>query len=163
VVAAQPDGPEPWVATEYEADGAAAQGFLESVLLDGGGRRWGLRRGPQFQPYWLGSSEAALAGPGMRPGPVASGPVRAADRPPERSLVAAVLTLAVALLVLALLMGVLFACQPRPKDPPNPPPEPLPTFQSPSVAPPTPQRPPNPTPSPSVSPSGGGGDDGAPI
>ncbi|MDL4822004.1 hypothetical protein [Actinomadura opuntiae] len=159
MVAAQPDGPAPWVATAFEAGGAAAERFLEPVLLGGAGRRWGLRRGPQFQPYWLGSSEAALAG--QRPGPeVGGGPVPAPDRPPERGLVAAVLTLAGALVVLALLMAVLFACQPRPKDPPSPPPEPLPTFQSPSVAPTTPQPM---SPSPSPSPSGSGGGDGGPL
>ncbi|WP_344282268.1 hypothetical protein [Actinomadura napierensis] len=163
VVAAQPDGPAPWVATAYEAGGAGAERFLEPVLLGGAGRRWGRRRGPQFQPHWLGSSEAALAGQRPRP-EVASGPVPAPDRPPERGLVAAVLTLAGALVVLALLMAVLFACQPRPKDPPSPPPEPLPTFQSPSVAPPTPQQPMSPSPPPTPSPSAsGGGDDGGPL
>ncbi|MBO2457053.1 hypothetical protein [Actinomadura violacea] len=162
VVAAQPDGPAPWVATSYEADVPGAERFLEPVLL-GGGRRWGLRRGPQFQPHWLGSSEAALARPGPRP--VGGGPVQGPERPPERSLVAAVLALAGALVVLVLLMAVLFACQPRPKDPPAEPPEPTPSVQAPSVAPSTPARP-SPPPSsgsPSPSPTGSGGGDGGPL
>ncbi|MBO2440816.1 hypothetical protein [Actinomadura nitritigenes] len=164
VVAAQPDGPAPWVATAYEADGPGAERFLEPVVL-GGSRRWGRRRGPQFQPHWLGSSEAALARP--RPEPVV-GPVAAPERPPERSLVAAVLALAAALVVLVLLLAVLFACQPRPKDPPPEPPEPTPSV-APSAPPSVPQQPGRPSPppssgSPSPSPSGsGGGGDGGPL
>ncbi|MGI5329645.1 hypothetical protein [Actinomadura nitritigenes] len=164
VVAAQPDGPAPWVATAYEAEGPGAERFLEPVVL-GGSRRWGRRRGPQFQPHWLGSSEAALARP--RPERVV-GPVAAPEGPPERSLVAAVLALAAALVVLVLLMAVLFACQPRPKDPPPEPPEPTPSV-APSAPPSVPQQPGRPSPppssgSPSPSPSGsGGGGDGGPL
>ncbi|HEU5027806.1 MAG TPA: hypothetical protein VFV01_22995 [Spirillospora sp.] len=166
VVAAQPDGPAPWVATVYEAGGRGAERFLEPVVLGGSGRRWGRRRGPQFQPHWLGSSEAALARPRAEP---VVGPVAAPERPPERSLVAAVLALAAALVVLVVLMAVLFSCQPRPKDPPPEPPEPTPSVPS-SVPPPSvPQPPPGnpspppsgvPSPSPSGSGSGGGGDGG---
>lgn len=167
VVAAQPDGPAPWVATAYEAGRAGAERFLEPVLFRGaerpawwGGRR---RRGPQFQPYWLGSAEPALE----RPGEPLAGPVVVGERPPERSLVGGVLGLAAGLLLLALLMGVLFACQPEGKEPPPPPPEPTPTFRVPSRTPaprPSPTTPP-PSPSPpSPSPSGsGGGDGGGPL
>ncbi|WP_067464897.1 hypothetical protein [Actinomadura macra] len=169
VVAAQPDGPAPWVATAYEAERAGAERFLEPVLLEGSFRgRWG-RRGPGFQPYWLGSGEPALDRPLERPVP---GPEVVGERPPERNLVAAVLSLAAALVVLALLMGVLFACQPKAKEPPPLPPEPTPTAQvpSPSRKPSSPRPSPSPPPvspsaptTPGPSPSGGGGDDGGPV
>src|SRR5437868_711469 len=100
VVAAQPDGPAPWVATAYEAERAGAERFLEPVLLEGVFRG---RRGPGFQPYWLGSGEPALDRPLERPG---SGLGVVGERTPERNMVAAVLSLAAVLLVLALLMGV---------------------------------------------------------
>ncbi|WP_433461353.1 hypothetical protein [Spirillospora sp. CA-128828] len=167
VVAAQPDGPAPWVATLYEADRAGAERFLEPVLFQGAERAWwgGRRRGPQFQPYWLGSGEPALEQP--RP-PGVPGPV--GEGPPERNLVAAVVGLAVALLLVALLMGVLFACEPVAKEPPPPPPEPTPSSRVPSQPPvpttpsPSPSQPPSSSPgSPSPSPSGSGGDDGAPL
>ncbi|NKZ08446.1 hypothetical protein [Actinomadura latina] len=173
VVAAQPDGPAPWVATLYEADRVGAERFLEPVVFQGAERAWwgGRRRGPQFQPYWLGSGEPALEGP-PRPAP-APGAAPVGEQPPERSLVAAIVGLAAALLVLALLMGVLFACQPVVKEPPPPPPEPTPSFPQPSQSPrgsspsPSPSGVPTtpaPSPSPSGSPSGsGGGDDGAPL
>ncbi len=185
VVAAQPDGPAPWVATAYEADRAGAERFLEPVVFQGSGRPWWggrRRRGPQFQPYWLGSAEPALERPEPPPGPGGAGPV-VVERPPERSLVGGVLGLAAGLLVLALLMGVLFACQPEAKEPPPPPPEPTPSFPVPSRPPPTsaPGRPGEPSPSPgspsppptsapgqpgqpgqspSPGPGGGGGEDG---
>ncbi|QXJ19817.1 hypothetical protein AGRA3207_000413 [Actinomadura graeca] len=169
VVAAQPDGPAPWVATAYEAERAGAERFLEPVLLEGSFRgRWG-RRGPGFQPYWLGSGEPALDRPQERP---AAQPGLAGERPPERNMVAAVLSLAAALLVLALLMGVLFACQPEVKEPPPLPPEPTPTAQvpSPSQGPSSPRPSPSPPPvtpsdpvSPGPTPPGGGGDDGGPV
>lgn len=168
VVAAQPDGPAPWVATLYEADRVGAERFLEPVVFQGAGRgRWGgRRRGPQFQPYWLGSGEPALEGsPGPVPGPPAG---VVGERPPERNLVAAVVALAAALLVLALLMGVLFACQPVVREPPPEPREPAPSFRVPSQSPvptsprPSPSRPGSPSPAPSSS-GGSGGGDGAPL
>lgn len=170
VVAAHPDGPAPWVATLYEADRAGAERFLEPVVFQGSGRAWwgGRRRGPQFQPYWLGSGEPALERPGPARGP-GVGPGSVGERPPERNLVAAVLALAAALLVLAVLMGVLFACQPEAKEPPPPPPEPTPSFPQPSRS-PTPSSP-SPSPSgaptspgtPAPSPSGSGEGDGPPL
>lgn len=169
VVAAQPDGPAPWVATLYEADRAGAERFLEPVAFQGSGRGWWGRRGPQFQPYWLGSGEPALEGPRPVPGG-AGGPVPVGERAPERNLVAAVVGLAAVLLVLALLMGVLFACQPVVKEPPPPPPEPTPSIRVPerSPVPTTPSPSPSPgspgpsSPAPSPS-SGSGGGDGAPL
>src|SRR5690606_37654127 len=91
VVAAQPDGSTPWVATAYEADRPGAERFLEPGMFRGPGRSWwgGRRRGPQFQPYWLGSGEPALERPGPPPGPVPPG----REGPPERSLVAVILGL----------------------------------------------------------------------
>ncbi|GAA1523496.1 hypothetical protein GCM10009678_00770 [Actinomadura kijaniata] len=162
VVAAQPDGPAPWVATAYGGERAGAERFLEPVLLEGTFRgRWaGRRRGPQFQPYWAGSGEPAV--PGRAPVPVAAPVVRQ-----ERGLVAAILTLAAVLLVLALLMLLLFACQPKVEQPPPPPPEPTPSSQTPSQTPSTPRPSPTPTspaPSPtSPGPTEGPGDDGAPL
>ncbi|XRQ15254.1 hypothetical protein ACN3XK_31520 [Actinomadura welshii] len=170
VVAAQPDGPAPWVATVYEADRPGAERFLEPVMFGGPGRAWwgGRRRGPQFQPYWLGSAEPALERP--RPPGGVPGPGRGpAERAPERSLVATVLGLVALLAVLALLMALLFACQPEATEPPPPPPEPTPTFRQPSRSPtptspsPSPSRSGPSSPSPSPSPSGTGGDDGAPL
>ncbi|MFA1547104.1 hypothetical protein [Actinomadura chokoriensis] len=168
VVAAQPDGPAPWVATLYEADRVGAERFLEPVVFQGSGRAWwGGRRGPQFQPYWLGSGDPALEGP---PRPVPPGAAGVGERPPDRNLVAAIVGLAAALVVLALLLGVLFACQPVVKEPPPPPPEPTPSFRQPSQSPvpttpsPSPTRAPStPSPAPSQTGSGGGGSDGAPL
>ncbi|GAA4226715.1 hypothetical protein GCM10022254_12560 [Actinomadura meridiana] len=172
VVAAQPDGPAPWVATSYEADRVGAERFLEPVEFQGAGRSWwgGRRRGPQFQPYWLGSAEPALERP--MPPPDLVGPV--GERPPDRSLVRTVVGLLAVLALLAVLMGVLFACQPEAKDPPPPPPEPTPSFPQPSRPPtspspvppgrsPTPVPPGQPTPVPPPTGPGGGGGDGPPL
>ncbi|WP_067472739.1 hypothetical protein [Actinomadura hibisca] len=166
VVAAQPEGPAPWVATAYEPERAGAERFLEPVLLEEGARgRWGgRRRGPQFQPYWLGSAEPALARP-----PVGT-QVPVPEQRRERGLVAAILTLAAVLVVLALLMLVLFACQPQVRQPPPPPPEPTPSSSSPSPSPsmsPSPSPSPAPTtpgpPSPAPTGSEGEGGDGDPL
>jgi hypothetical protein len=148
VVAAQPQGPAPWVAVLYDVDRPDREGaerFLDSVLLEGAFRgRWtvGRRRGPQFQPYWLGADTPALERP-PAPQPPPAPPERQ-----ERGLVAAILTLAAVLAVVALLMLVLFACQPEVKDPPPQPPEP--TGQT-TVPSPTPRSStPRPTPSPTT-------------
>ncbi|GGV38950.1 hypothetical protein GCM10010182_74170 [Actinomadura cremea] len=175
VVAAQPDGPAPWVATVYESDRAGAERFLEPVLLGEGGRgRRGRRRGPQFQPHWLGSGEPALAPPvpARAPAPVPSG-----ERAPQRSLVTAVLSLAAMLLVLLLLLFLLNMCSPEPDEPPPLPPEPTPSVEvpPPGPPPPTPSGPPTtpgppttgpgqPTPPPTGGDGGDGGDgDGGPL
>ncbi|MCP2343294.1 hypothetical protein [Actinomadura rupiterrae] len=168
VLAAQPDGPAPWVATAYDGRSTGAERFLEPVVPHGALRgRWGgiRRRGPLFQPYWSGNGEPALAPrPGTGAGAAAPLPV---EQPPERSLVAAILTLAGVLAVLAVLLVVLFACQPDVKNPPPQPSEP--SLQtppdSPTTVPATPM--PKPTPQPSTpttpDPSGtsGGGDGGS--
>ncbi|GAA2449897.1 hypothetical protein GCM10010191_79580 [Actinomadura vinacea] len=173
VVAAQPDGPAPWVATFYDADRmerAGAERFLDSVVLAGSFRgRWkSRRRGPQFQPYWLGSGEPALERP---PDPFAAVPV--VPERQERGLVAAIVTLAGILALLALLMLLLFACQPKVTEPPPPPPDPPSQPLPPPPSPSQPRQSPSPSPSPS-SPSppatptpgpsdGEGGDDGGPL
>ena len=173
VVAAQPDGPAPWVATAYDAertDRAGAERFLEPVMLEGAFReRWkSRRRGPQFQPHWQGSNEPALERPPVF-APLGSA---VAERRPERSLVAAILTLAAILAVLALLMLVLFACRPtvtQPPPPPDPPsqplrPEPTPTRTSPPPSPSPQPTSPSPSPTrPTPSPSDGEGDDGGSL
>ncbi|MFI0446072.1 hypothetical protein [Actinomadura sp. 6N118] len=158
VVAAQPDGPAPWVAVLYDAgrpDRVGAERFLDSVMLEGAFRsRWGgRRRGPQFQPYWQGSSAPALQRP-----PEPAPPQMVTVERTERGLVSAILTLAAVLVVLALLMLVLFACQPKVKDPPPPPPEP--TLQTPTPSPTTPSPSPTPTPTPSP---GNSDDGGGPV
>ncbi|GLZ11830.1 hypothetical protein Acsp04_20650 [Actinomadura sp. NBRC 104425] len=170
VVAAQPDGVAPWVATRYDADRpdrVGAERFLDSVLLRGsfGGRWNGRRRGPQFQPYWLGAGEPALGQ--VSAGPVGVVPGRRSDRP----LVAAIVTLVAVLGLLGLLLVVLFACQPRVSEPPVAPQDPPSPSVSPSLVPP-PTEAPRPSPSatspspssPSPGPSDGGeGEDGGPV
>ncbi|MQY08741.1 hypothetical protein ACRB68_68500 [Actinomadura sp. RB68] len=153
VVAAHPDGPAPWVATAYEPGVAGAERFLEAVPLQTAPPAARARRGPGFQPYWLGSGEPALE----RPRAAAA----VAEGPPERSLVAAILALAAVLAGLALLLAVLFACQPVVRTPPVPPSEPAPV-PTPSVAPPTSS--PSPVPSTPGAPTATGGEgDGAPL
>ncbi|WP_018656371.1 hypothetical protein [Actinomadura flavalba] len=167
VVAAQPEGPAPWVATAYDPDrwngDDGAERFLRPVPLQDA-PAGGARRGPGFTPHWAGSAQPALA---PRPLPyVPPEPVRR----PERGLVSAIVLLIGVLLVLAALLAVLFACQPQVTPPPPPPPEP--TLSTPPTAPPTPQPSPTPTqtsptptpsPSPSSSPTDGDGGDGGPL
>jgi len=174
VVAAQPDGAAPWVATRYDADRpdrVGAERFLDSVVLRGsfGGRWNGRRRGPQFQPYWLGAGEPAV-GEAVSSAPV--GVVSGARRS-DRPLVAAIVTLVAVLVLLGLLLLVLFACQPRVGEPPVAPPDPPSPSLSPPLVPPPTEAPrpspsatsPSPSPSsPSPGPSDGGeGEDGGPV
>ncbi|ACY97945.1 MULTISPECIES: hypothetical protein [Thermomonospora] len=148
IVAAQPEGPTPWVAVRYEpgASGgprpAGAERFLEPVALTG--RR---RRGPGFVPYWAGRGgpAAAQAAPPAPRAPAPSGP---------RRLAAAVLALAVLLALLTLLMLMLFACRPQvTAPPPDPPADTMPSSQTPSPS-PTPSSPSPTSPAP-TSPSPG--------
>lgn len=167
VVAAQPDGPAPWVATLYRPgyesgapEEAGAERFLEPVVLRGALRTpWpALRRGPGYEPYWSGGDRGPAARQPEPPAP---------PQPPqrtERGLVAAILTLAALLGLLAVLMLALFACQPElPQLPPDPPgdsysPPPTPSQPQPSQPQPTPTSPP-----PSVSPpTGSPGEPGDP-
>jgi hypothetical protein len=169
VAGAQPDGPAPWVATLREPGRPGAERFLDAVVLEGRlFGRWG-RRGPQFQPYWAGSSEPALAGTdpvGVPGGPAAAVPV-------GRGLAGTVLFLAGLLALLALLLTVLFACRPSTPFPKPPPPSDVPSRTVvPSPLPSSPAPSPSPTPgtgSPSPSPrsptpgDGGGPGGGGPL
>ncbi|WP_160147134.1 hypothetical protein [Thermomonospora echinospora] len=160
VVAAQPEGPAPWVAVLYEPGAAGgvrragAERFLEPVALTGGVRPVVRRRGPGFAPYWSGGGGPAV--------PVAAGPVgEPVVRPgPERRLAAAVLALAVMLAVLALLMLVLFACQPQVSAPPPDPPSDSPSSSRPVS--PSPSTSPSSSLSPSPSPTSGSPSPGRP-
>jgi hypothetical protein len=148
VVAAEPEGTAPWVATLYEpgespGGGRAGAGrFLDAVVLTGALQdRW---RGPGYSPYWSGSGRSpAVGAPPVETVP--GGPVRS-----DRGLVAAVLTLAALLGVLAVLMLLLFACQPQVVAPPPDPP--TDSYSPPSTPPPSPSPSPS-GPSPSLSPS----------
>ena len=156
VVAAQPEGLAPWVATSYDGERSGrvgAERFLAPVMLEGGvgGRRWAVWRGPRFQPYWLGSGEPALERPPV-PAPVAAPPERA-----ERGLVGALLTLAAILALLVLLMLLLFACQPKVSQPPPQPPDPPSQSPSPAPTPSAGEPSPPPRPSPTEAPTGSPG------
>lgn len=144
VIAAQPDGLTPWVATAYDEDLPGAERFLDAVMLTGGSEdRTRGRRGPGFQPYWIGSREpafrahddrAADAGPAARTG----------DGPLQRGAVATAVMVAGVLALVLLLASLLYACQPVrlpesvPTDVPSPPVEPF-------TPPPTPTPLPTPT------------------
>ncbi|POM22628.1 Serine/threonine-protein kinase AfsK [Actinomadura rubteroloni] len=152
VVAAQPDGPAPWVATEFDTARAGAERFLRAVLL---GAVDGPRHGPGFRPHWQGSQ------PALAPPPV---PVRVPVVPeggrPERGLVAATLTLVAVLGVLGLLLAVLFACEPKASPPPPPPPEPtmsVPQQPAPGTTPEPSPPPGSPVPPGTPGPGDGGG------
>ncbi|MGI8331800.1 hypothetical protein ACRYCC_17675 [Actinomadura scrupuli] len=144
VAGAQPDGPAPWVATLREPGRPGAGRFLDAVVLEGrllG--RWG-RRGPQFQPYWAGSHEPALATP--EPVGVPGAPAAA---PVGRGLAGTVLFLAGVLALLALLLTVLFACRPSTPFPKPAPPSDVPSRTLvPSPLPSSGPGSPSPTPSP---------------
>lgn len=141
VVAAEPDGLTPWVATAYEEDRPGAEHFLDPVLLTGtfeSPRAAGGRRRPRFQPYWTGSREPAVGGggdPGAVDAPAAGTETGTAER---RAAVTAV-TVAAVLGLALLLASLLYACQPvrmpepvptdlpsRPVEPFTPPPAPSP-------------------------------------
>lgn len=128
VVAAQPDGPAPWVATPHEEGRPGAERFFDAVLLR---RGWGSvlrRRGPQFQPYWAGGAS----------GPALEGTSVVAPPPPEtRTLAASVLSLAALLVVLAALAVLLYKCQPKLPDPPPPAPPPIQTVPATPIPPPS--------------------------
>jgi hypothetical protein len=157
IVGAEPEGPTPWVATLYEPGARGAERFLASVVLDGQHRPTPAtrRRGPLFQPYWLGSRDPALT------------QIRSLRDPArDRGIIATILTVAALLVLVALLLLLLFACQPTQPTPPPPSPSPAsPTpsrsTQSPSPTPsprsPSPTRTRSGSPSPAETESGGGG------
>ena len=161
VVAAQPDGPAPWVATLYDAARPGAERFLDPVLLRDrfGGQRSGRRSAPRFQPHWFGSSEPAVP----LPAPVNPAPVAAPGL--DRRFVTTLILLAALLAVFALLLGFLFGCRPQARPLPTLPPNlPAPSQSGHSSSPgsPSPQSPGSTPPSPSGTPgSAGPGENGA--
>jgi hypothetical protein len=173
IVGAEPEGPTPWVATLHEPGARGAERFLASVVLDGpphqsqqphepqqpqqsdASRPATRRRGPLFQPHWLGSRDPALSPPRPRRNP---------DR--DRGVVATIMTVAALLVLVAVLLLLLFACLATPATPPQPSPSPVspsPTRSTPSPSPtqtpvsPSPTRTRSGSPSPSDSDSGGEG------
>jgi hypothetical protein len=141
IVAAQPDGATPWVATSHQEGQAGAERFFEAVMLRRGLGPALRRRGPQFQPYWAsGASGPAVQGAAGSGGRVAE----------TRTLAYSVLSLAALLLVLAALAVVLFQCEPKLPDPPPPTPPPIETIPA-TPAPAPSSSSPSPVPSPTPS------------
>lgn len=165
VVAALHDSNAPWVATLHEDGHAGAARFLEPVLLK---RGWGMssrtRGGPSFQQYWLsGPQGPAVHVPEPPATATAGGAVRGFGSEDTKGLAAAVVSLASLLLLLAMLVVLLFSCEPaqrrepRPFDVPTAPAEPPPPPESPLSPSPLPSHKKSPTPKPTQS----GGD--APV
>jgi hypothetical protein len=142
ILAAQPDGPAPWVATSYVEGQTGAERFFEAVMLRRGWAPTLRRRGPQFQPYWA----SGASGPALQGEP---GSVRPAN---TRTLAFSVLSLAALLVVLAALSVLLYQCEPKLPDPPPPTPTPIQTVPATPIPAPS-DTPASPTPSPSPSPS----------
>jgi hypothetical protein len=152
IVGAEPEGTTPWVATLREPGARGAERFLAQVPLDEPvplnepgppnepHRTAPRRRGPLFQPYWLGSRDPALRPPGAR-----------RDPGRDRGIIATIMTIAALLVLVALLLLLLFACQPtQPTQPVPPPPSPTPASPTPTQS--SPSQSPSPrTPSPSPS------------
>jgi hypothetical protein len=154
IVGAEPEGPTPWVATLHQPGARGAERFLAPVPLDAPPLTPPRRRGPLFQPHWLGSRDPAFSLPV---------PGRAPAR--DWGVIGTILALVALLMLVALLLLLLFACQPT--SPPPPPPSPTPvspapsrTSQSPSPSPsprsPSPTRTRTVSPSPSQSDGGSG-------
>ncbi|HEX6469691.1 MAG TPA: hypothetical protein VF069_11400 [Streptosporangiaceae bacterium] len=131
IVGAEPDGPTPWVATLHRRGARGAERFLAPVALGAAHRPATRRRGPLFQPHWLGSRDPAF-----------SPPRSGRDPARDRGIVGTILAVAALLVLVALLLLLLFACQPT--TPPPPPPSPSPVSPTPSQT----SRSPSPRPSP---------------
>lgn len=67
VLAADPDGPAPWVATGYDPQQPGAERFLDPVAMTdaASGMLAGEGRGPDFQPHWAGATRPAAPPPPM--------------------------------------------------------------------------------------------------
>lgn len=104
VVAAEPDGPTPWVATAYGPDDPGAAVFLEPVAVAGSTPPPAY--GPGFQHYWAGDQRPAAPPPGwgFDTGLPAASSAAAARKGPRWSLVAGVVTFGVLLVVLVVLV-----------------------------------------------------------
>ena len=102
VVAAEPDGPTPWVATPYAEGAAGAAVFLDPVAVAGPGPE---AYGPQFQHYWAGDQVPAAPPPGWGVTPGLPGDSSAVSRQGVRwTLVGGVVALGVLLVTLAVLL-----------------------------------------------------------
>jgi hypothetical protein len=103
VVAAEPDGPTPWVATVYGADDPGAAVFLEPVAV--AGATPAPAYGPGFQHYWAGDQRPAAppAGWGFETG-LPGDSAAVTRKGPRWSLVAGVVTLGVLLVILMVLV-----------------------------------------------------------
>lgn len=103
VVAAEPDGPTPWVATSYAPGDAGAAVFLEPVAV--AGQTPAPSYGPGFQHYWAGDQAPAAPPPAWGAGPALPGDSSAVTRRgPRWMLVGGIATLGVLVVVLAVLL-----------------------------------------------------------
>ncbi|MGW5263747.1 hypothetical protein ACWEQG_22485 [Microbispora sp. NPDC004025] len=137
-VLAMQDGPAPWVAVPYVANGPGAERFLDPVPVSG--TLTGRRHGPDFVHYWLGDRTPALpAPPAPPPPPVAT----------RRSVVLASTLLATLVLALLLVVSMLLFRGEDEQEPSRP----LPNTQFVPTPPPEPAspEPQQPTPGPSGS------------
>lgn len=102
VVASEPDGPTPWVATAYAEGEAGAAVFLDPVAVAGSVAP---AFGPQFQHYWAGDQAPAAPPPGWGVTPGLPGDSSAVSRQGARwTLVGGVVTLGALLVTLAVLL-----------------------------------------------------------
>ncbi|WP_202637691.1 hypothetical protein [Bailinhaonella thermotolerans] len=141
VVAADVEGPAPWVAAPPYADGRpAAAVFLDPVMVRGALR--GRLTGPDMRPYWIGDRAPAL------PPPPLPRRLRPLTQTRRAVIVAAVVTALVFLLVMVL-FWLLFTRDDETEIPPRP----APQTQFTPTEPPRPSPPPPTTSSPSPRPS----------
>lgn len=180
LVAAQPEGTTPWVATVHDSVRPGAERFLEPVMIgsahDPRGERADAGETADGRADAAAGEEAGekdgeggaspgggrgAAGPRFEPyWAGARDPAVLAPASPrrfgDRGLVAALITLALLLLILALALAMLMSCEPR-RVPPPPTPSPSPSSPTPRPSPtPTPSPEPSPTPTtPSPSPTSG--------
>ncbi len=109
VVAADPDGTAPWVATVYMPRGGGAERFLEPVLMRNSATATAMR-GPDFRPHWVGAPEPAVPGLantwGGGPGEAGSG--SGGNASTARVIAGVVILVVILLLVLLLLLLLLF-------------------------------------------------------
>lgn len=106
VLAAEPDGPAPWVATHYAPGDPGAGVFLTPVAMAGNTPPPPLQ--PQFQHHWAGGNEPAVPVPQWGSGPAMPAAGAAAGRSgPRASLVAGLVALGVLVVVLVVLVVAL--------------------------------------------------------
>lgn len=135
VVASEPDGPTPWVATPYTEGAAGAAVFLDPVAV--AGATPAAAYGPQFQHYWAGDQAPAVPPPawGAAPPGLPAGSAAVAKRGPRWTLLGGVIAFGVLVVTLAVLLVSLANSPGSPlagKKPSGPPTKPVPS-PSPSV------------------------------